>query len=205
YEANAAGERFELSLDGDLSGLDESHLVFDERVVLAGGDGNDTLSGGSAAEELLGGAGNDSLSGGAGNDILDGGAGRDTLSGGSGSDIFRFGDALDSFRNYNSGANVTDSIADFTHGADLIDLSALGYTGLGDGYNGTLAIVLNDAGTKTYLKDRGGDAEGNRFEISLEGNHADQLDASDFIFATAAAATGIEVVGSTPAEEQPVV
>ncbi|WP_394543132.1 M10 family metallopeptidase C-terminal domain-containing protein [Azorhizophilus paspali] len=205
YEANAAGERFELSMDGDLSGLDESHLVFDERVVLAGGGGNDTLSGSSAAEELLGGAGNDSLNGGAGNDILDGGAGRDTLSGGSGSDIFRFGDALDSFRNYNSGANVTDSIADFTHGTDLIDLSALGYTGLGNGYDGTLAIVLNGAGTKTYLKDLGGDAEGNRFEIALEGNHADQLDASDFIFATAAAATGIEVVGSTPAEEQPVV
>ncbi|WP_415860942.1 M10 family metallopeptidase C-terminal domain-containing protein [Azotobacter vinelandii] len=197
FETNAAGERFEIALDGDLSALGGANLILDARTVLAGGDGNDTLSGSSAAEELLGGVGNDSLDGGAGNDILDGGAGRDTLSGGSGSDIFRFGGALDSFRNYASGTNGTDSITDFTPGEDLIDLSVLGYTGLGDGYNGTLAIVLNDAGTKTYLKNRESDAEGNQFEIALEGNHADQLDASDFIFATAAATTGIEVVGGS--------
>ncbi|ACO79521.1 Secreted mannuronan C5-epimerase [Azotobacter vinelandii CA] len=202
YEANAAGERFEIALDGDLSAFTGANLILDERVVLEGSDGNDTLDGGSAAEELLGGAGNDSLDGGAGNDILDGGAGRDTLTGGSGADVFRYDDALDSFRNYGTGVTGTDTITDFTPGEDLIDLSALGYTGLGDGYNGTLAVVLNGDGTRTYLKDRESDAEGNQFEIALGGDLVDRLDAGDFIFAEAAATTAIEVVGGTPTEEQ---
>ncbi|WP_373860962.1 calcium-binding protein, partial [Azotobacter vinelandii] len=202
YEANAAGERFEIALDGDLSAFTGANLILDERVVLEGSDGNDTLDGGSAAEELLGGAGNDSLDGGAGNDILDGGAGRDTLTGGSGADVFRYDDALDSFRNYGTGVTGTDTITDFTPGEDLIDLSALGYTGLGDGYNGTLAVVLNGDGTRTYLKDRESDAEGNQFEIALDGDLVDRLDAGDFIFAEAAATTAIEVVGGTPTEEQ---
>ncbi|GAB3466185.1 M10 family metallopeptidase C-terminal domain-containing protein [Azotobacter salinestris] len=200
FESNAAGERLEIALEGNLGGLGEAHLILDGRLVLEGSDGNDTLAGSSAAEELLGKAGQDDLSGGAGNDLLDGGAGRDTLTGGSGSDIFRFSEQLDSFRNYTTGASGADTIADFTHGADLIDFSALGYTGLGSGHDGTLAIVLNDAGTKTYLKDLGADAEGNRFEIALEGNHAGQLDTGDFIFAPAAATTELQVIGSTPAE-----
>jgi len=184
FEANAEGERFEVALNGNHGTLGEANLIFDERAVLSGSESDDTIVGSSAAEELLGGAGQDNLEGGAGNDIFDGGAGRDTLIGGSGDDVFRFSDPLDSFRNYTSGVNGTDSIGDFTHGADLIDLSALGYSGLGDGYSGTLAVVLNDAGTKTYLKDLDGDAEGNRFEIALEGNHVDQLSADDFIFAS---------------------
>jgi Ca2+-binding RTX toxin-like protein len=201
FEANAAGERFEITLDGNLGGLSAANLILDGRVVLEGSDGNDTLTGSSAAEELLGGAGQDSLDGAGGNDILDGGAGRDTLTGGSGDDLFRFGSRLDSFRNYDSGVSEIDSITDFSHGDDLIDLSALGYSGLGDGYNGTLAVVLNDEGTKTYLKDREADAEGNRFEIALEGNHAGQLAADDFIFA---AATELELIGTTTTQPEPI-
>ncbi len=58
------------------------------RVVMDGGDGNDTLDG-SAADvklEIYGGAGNDVLIGGSKNDVLSGGDGNDTLTGGRGLD-----------------------------------------------------------------------------------------------------------------------
>ncbi|WP_420800942.1 putative Ig domain-containing protein [Pseudomonas cavernicola] len=151
--------------------------------VLTGTSGNDTLVGTPGDEVLLGGAGNDSLSAGAGNDHLEGGAGRDTLTGGAGIDVFRFTDQLDSYRNYASGGlNLGDSISDFEIGVDKIDLSGLGYTGFGNGRDGTLSLVLNDAGTKTYVKDYETDANGNRFEFALDGNFLGTLSESDFIF-----------------------
>jgi Ca2+-binding RTX toxin-like protein len=67
-----------------------------KRVVLDGGDGDDTLDG-SAADvrlELFGGAGNDTLLGGSRNDVLAGGDGNDTLTGGKGLDTLS-GDAGD--------------------------------------------------------------------------------------------------------------
>lgn len=69
-----------------------------KRVVLDGGDGNDTLDGsaadvrlevygGAGNDTLLGGSKNDVLSGGDGNDVLTGGKGLDTLDGGAGNDV----------------------------------------------------------------------------------------------------------------------
>ena len=91
----------------------------DSGDVLNGGLGNDVLRGGDGADLLLGDAGTDLLEGGTGADTLDGGAGIDTLTGGLGSDVFRFSLLADS-------TNVaSDRIYDFTHGEDLIDLSAI--------------------------------------------------------------------------------
>jgi hypothetical protein len=43
------------------------------------------------------------------------------------------------YRNYNTGgANLGDLITDFDITADKIDLSAMGFTGLGDGKNNTV-------------------------------------------------------------------
>nr|BFE97441.1 hypothetical protein GCM10020185_79770 [Pseudomonas brassicacearum subsp. brassicacearum] len=100
--------------------------------MITGTSGSDSLLGSDAADTLLGLAGNDSLSGGAGDDKLDGGAGMDTLTGGAGADTFVFSNRLDSYRNYNTGgANLGDLITDFDISADKIDLSAMGFTGLG--------------------------------------------------------------------------
>jgi Ca2+-binding RTX toxin-like protein len=55
------------------------------------------------------------LDGGAGNDVLHGGAGNDLLIGGAGADRFAF-----------SGSNGIDTIADFQHGLDTIDISGYG-------------------------------------------------------------------------------
>ncbi|GAB3386577.1 M10 family metallopeptidase C-terminal domain-containing protein [Azotobacter armeniacus] len=193
FDTDADGRRFEIALKGDFSSLTEKQLILNERQTLSGSSGNDQLSGDSAAEELLGGAGRDLLEGHAGNDLLDGGAGRDTLTGGSGADTFRFADRQDSFHNYDTGTSWVDNIVDFSPGYDLIDLSALGYSGLGNGYDGTLAVLLNAEGTKTYLKDREGDADGNHFEIILDGNYVNSLSEANIAFD----ASQLELLGIT--------
>lgn len=90
---------------------------------------------------------------------------------------------LDSYRDYDTGGiTATDTIYDFTAGVDKIDVSGLGFLGLGDGSNHTLYMTLNAAGDKTYIKSADADADGNRFEIALNGNYVNTLTASDFVF-----------------------
>ncbi|WKN21811.1 M10 family metallopeptidase C-terminal domain-containing protein [Azotobacter vinelandii] len=196
FEADAEGRRFELALDGDLAGrLDSGNLLF-AAAPLEGSAADDDLIGSAAAEILTGADGDDYLHGGAGDDILDGGAGRDTLAGGSGADLFRFSAREDSHRT--SGESFADRILDFEAGTDRIDLSALGFGGLGDGRDGTLAVQVNDTGTLTYLKSFETDAEGRRFEIALEGDYGGQLSADAILFA---APNQLEVIGSVPPEQ----
>jgi Ca2+-binding RTX toxin-like protein len=175
-----------------LSGVHST--VSDSSVKLTqGGDGNDVLVGGEADEQLLGNAGDDRLDGGAGDDVLDGGAGRDRLSGGEGADTFVFSNRQDSYRT--SSSSLADLVLDFDAGEDLIDLSALGFTGLGNGYDGTLAVQVNSAGTRTYLKSFEANTAGERFEIALEGSHAGLSEAS-FVFD--GSATELALVGASP-------
>ena len=68
-------------------------------------------------------------------------------------------------------------------------MSRPGILGLGDGSNGTLYMTLNTAGDKTYIKSAEADADGNRFEIALNGNYLNTLTASDFVFASAPSKT----------------
>ncbi|MFL9691236.1 DUF5801 repeats-in-toxin domain-containing protein, partial [Aeromonas veronii] len=85
---------------------------------LVGSMFGDTLTGDGSANILSGLAGNDTLIGGGGDDLLIGGMGNDTLTGSSGKDTFKWqvGDA-----------GGTDTIMDFTTGAngDVLDLSEL--------------------------------------------------------------------------------
>lgn len=85
-----------------------------------GGTGDDKITGNSVANKLIGNAGKDVVKGGAGADILTGGLDRDTLTGGTGADIFNF----DSTKEVSSGSSA-DTITDFTHGTDYIDLSGI--------------------------------------------------------------------------------
>ncbi|WP_223488583.1 M10 family metallopeptidase C-terminal domain-containing protein [Pseudomonas sp. A-RE-19] len=201
YDADASGNRFELILSGNLtSTLTASNFIFNR--VITGTSGSDSLLGSDSADTLLGLAGNDNLSGGAGDDKLDGGAGMDTLTGGSGADIFVFSNRLDSYRNYNTGgANLGDLITDFDITADKIDLSAIGFTGLGDGKNNTVYVVLNSTGTKTYIKSLTADANGNRFEVALDGNYLDKLTSANFVFATSSPTNQAPVL-ATPLLDQ---
>ncbi|PZV40419.1 hypothetical protein B5V02_00815 [Mesorhizobium kowhaii] len=83
---------------------------------LDGGAGNDVLKGGAGADRLVGGDGHDRLDGGAGNDVLEGGAGADVLMGGYGADKFQFQSTGD------TAPESPDTINDFVHGLDRIDL-----------------------------------------------------------------------------------
>ncbi|MHC8372069.1 M10 family metallopeptidase C-terminal domain-containing protein [Pseudomonas sp. MDT1-85] len=201
YDADASGNRFELILSGNLtSALTANNFIFNR--VITGTSGSDSLLGSDSADTLLGLAGNDSLSGGAGDDKLDGGAGMDTLTGGAGADTFVFSNRLDSYRNYNTGgANLGDLITDFDITADKIDLSAMGFTSLGDGKNNTVYVVLNSAGTKTYIKSLTADANGNRFEVALDGNYLGKLTSANFVFATSSPTNQTPVL-ATPLTDQ---
>jgi VCBS repeat-containing protein len=96
--------------------------------ILYGAGGNDTLNGNVGVDTVYGQAGNDTvigdngedtLYGGSGDDLLIGGGGGDELWGGSGNDTFKFTDLVD------SSSNPLDTIHDFHHGFDRIDVSAI--------------------------------------------------------------------------------
>ena len=96
--------------------------------TLTGGSGADTLIGGSGNETIKGLDGNDVLRGEGGNDLLYGGNGIDRLTGGLGADSLQGDDGADTFVFNNSNEStrsVYDTIVDFAHGIDKIDVSAI--------------------------------------------------------------------------------
>ncbi|ROM66089.1 type I secretion target [Pseudomonas brassicacearum] len=197
FDANANGQRFEVVLNGDLSHtLTQANVLFDQSK-LEGSDEVDLLKGGARAEVIEGLAGDDRLYGGLGNDALVGGEGRDLLIGGSGNDVFRFNELSDSYRTATE--NHTDRILDYSRLEDRIDVSALGFTGFGNGYNGTLKVMTNDTYTLTYLKSFEPDDSGHRFEVSLVGNHSGWTDL-DVVFAEADQ-EDITLIGVAPSSE----
>lgn len=115
-------------------------------------------------------------------DILDGGAGRDKLVGAGGADAFLFSARADSHRT--AAASFADLVQDFDPTQDHIDLSALGFAGFGDGRNGTLLVQTSGDATRTYLKSYEADAEGRRFEVVLDGDHAGAILAGGVVWLT---------------------
>ena len=124
-------------------------------------DGDDALAGGEDDDDLFGGAGDDVLVGGNGDDWLVGCEGDDTLTGGAGADVFAFGP--------HHGA---DTITDFMHGEDLIDLTEIsGVARFGD-------VRLRAVGGATVLDlTRHG-----RGVIRLESTAVSDFGAGDFEF-----------------------
>jgi autotransporter-associated beta strand protein len=80
-----------------INGQDQGAYAVTGNVVIAGGDGNDTLFIGRLRNPVLfnGGAGDDTLGGGSRNDVLVGGAGNDTLIAGGGRNLIIGGDGAD--------------------------------------------------------------------------------------------------------------
>jgi Ca2+-binding RTX toxin-like protein len=169
YDVDANGNSFELELYGDYVLTNASF-----QRLIAGSEAGDSVVGtAQGAETLMGYAGRDTLSGLAGDDRLAGGLGGDTLTGGSGADDFVFSSVSDSIRTSSGTAHTAgrDLVTDFNAAeGDIVDLSTLGFSGLGNGFNGTLKVVVNGAGTQTALKSLETDADGNQFEILFSGN-----------------------------------
>lgn len=111
-------------------------------TAMSGGTGNagaNGLTGNGAANLLIGLGANDTLSGGAGDDTLVGGAGADGLTGGLGADVFRF-DVLET-------AAMKDTIKDFVHGTDRLELDRAAFSALGLLPPGALAATAFTLGT----------------------------------------------------------
>jgi len=114
------------------------------RIVVVGGNGNDTISLDNIAPPagqalppatLFGGNGNDMLTGGGGNDMLFGGNGDDTVIGGKGSDTAFLGNGNDTFI-WNPGDG--NDIVDGGRGFDTLDFR---------GKNGGETITISGNGS----------------------------------------------------------
>lgn len=198
-QAGFGVERLILSAPGvaDLSGADLSGLI-DEIRGSSGADqidltnvangqtvngmaGADRLTGSEGGDTLNGGDANDTLLGRGGSDVLTGGAAADSLTGGTGADIFRYNHVTD------SAGRANDTIRDFTHGQDVIDLGAIDANSEVQG-NQTFAFIGNAAfgniagelryAAGTILGDVDGDGSAD-FSITLTGNPT--ITASDLI------------------------
>ncbi|MBT2340848.1 MULTISPECIES: calcium-binding protein [Pseudomonas] len=204
YDVDAAGHRFELAFDGNLVGqLNSTNLVFTAPTV-EGTSARDTITGSALSEIIYGLDGNDRINGGAGADVIIGGRGADRLNGGDrtdlslwtdhhqNDDVFRYTSTEDSYRT--DSQSFADLIEGFTVD-DRIDVSALGYTGFGDGTDTTLKMAYNKELDRTYLTNMEADAQGHWFQIAIAGDWRESLDEEDMIFAPDA---GIGLVGVAP-------
>ena len=157
--------------------------VTDADDVKNGSTGGDTIKGTSGSDILDGKGGNDVISGGAGNDRLNGGSGVDVLTGGADRDTFVFA----SVNHSGLGNDRRDTITDFVHAQDKLDISAIDanshrsgnqdfvWSGKGgfDGKAGELVFrTFDEKGTKNDRTVVYGDTDHDRhadFQIELTG------------------------------------
>lgn len=138
----------------------------------SGGAGNDKLSGGAGSDIIRGDAGTDTLNGNGGNDRLAGGSGTDKLTGGTGRDVFIYADG-----------DGADTIVDFLHGTDRIDLTGVAALTRFD----QLALSQPNANGKITI---------GTGSLTLTGVQVATLTAADFIFRELPHAAGNRLVVS---------
>ena len=124
YQDQLSTTNFVLRHDGTTGNDTLDYSFSTKQYALNGLDGDDTLYSGKRAN------------------VLDGGAGADYLIGNVdsvGTETYLYHQLSDSFVNDASGVNSVDLISNFNlFDGDVLDVSALGFIGLGDGHNGTL-------------------------------------------------------------------
>lgn len=195
-DANAAGDRFSLTTQGIpfigfLGGSSNDAFVFAPSVPDPDNPIDVTYDR-LVGQRLTGDDGFDNIVGEAGNDVLIGNGSADSLSGGSGADIFAYNSVSDSYR------GAADIITDLLVSVDRIDVSALGFTGLGDGNDHTLKVSYNATNDRTVLTSNEADSEGHRFQVQLAGDYQQTLSADNFIFAPES--TELHLLGAAQAE-----
>jgi Ca2+-binding RTX toxin-like protein len=152
-------------------------------VKITGTAASDTIRANDLGNNISAKGGNDFVKGGAGNDVIDGGAGLDSLFGGGGHDTFVFRSANDA---------KGDSILDFVHGSDRIDLSRIDAVAGGatnevfsfigtQGFTkaGQLHIAQDTAKGVTYVEGNLDARPGAEFRIEVKGLHT--FASGDFI------------------------
>ena len=147
--------------------------------AIYGTQGANSLSGGNGNDLVSGLDGDDIVSGGNGDDHLYGGTGADTLSGGAGSDTFFFTSVNESMV---VNGKPQDTITDFEHGFDHINLSAMNIS-LGD----LLVMDNQNVGGVNYSyvgvdANHNGQFDEGEFAIAVKMAAGTTLHANDFIF-----------------------
>jgi len=148
--------------------------------------GVNAVRGSGFSDSIFGDAASNTLDGQGGNDIIQGRGGADTLIGGGGSDHFVFAFVSDST------VAVHDTISDFVHATDFIDVTAIsgitdvqGLIGAGTQV-AAHSIAWTQNGTNTFiLANNSGTAQSQAsadMEIVLTGVTANTLISSDFLF-----------------------
>ncbi|WP_190427509.1 hypothetical protein [Pseudomonas typographi] len=186
-DKDADGKLFEVRLAGDYQGkLSTSNFVLRDD----GTAGNDSLdySFSTKQYQLKGLDGDDTLHGGKTYNVLDGGAGADHLISNGNTETFLYHQLSDSFINDGSGVSSVDLISNFNlFRGGVLDVSALGFTGLGDGYGGSLSYAYDKNVGHVVVQSFETDAQGNRFKVYIDqaDRHGDiaYQDADGFIFA----------------------
>ncbi|MCF5227731.1 calcium-binding protein, partial [Pseudomonas syringae] len=145
-------------------------------LIVQGTPGNDYIRGGLANELLMGGGGNDQLVSGGGNDVMVSSAGYDGMDGGAGNDVFRFDRLGDSY--IKDGGEYTDTINYFDPAHDILDVSALGYSHLGNGYGDTLHIRSEPLRGIYILESYERDGNGKNFAVQFLANSGVITDAN---------------------------
>lgn len=125
----------------------------DDADSLYGGIGNDVLDGGIDDDLLAGGEGDDLLLGGHGLDTLDGGEGHDTLQGGQGDDLLFGGSTGDDLLEGGEGNDTLNALS----GADTLDGGA-GNDVLNASASTGAVTVLGGSGDDTVLGSAGADS-----------------------------------------------
>lgn len=104
-----------------------------------------SITAGAGDALLIGGDGADTLVGGSGTDWFVGGAGADTMTAGSHANVFIYRAMTDST------AAAPDTINNFVSGRDVIDLSALGVSGVTLQASGGTTVLSASAGGQTLV------------------------------------------------------
>ena len=162
-------------------------LTGSSNINATGNSLKNTLIGNSDNNTLDGGSGNDKMIGGLGNDTMIGGSGKDTLTGGTGSDTFVFDTTLNSSTN-------RDTITDFSHNDDTIQLSksvmsALGALGTLSVNDFKLSTQTLDSSDRIIYNQRSGtlfyDADGSgssaALQIAILDSRPKDIDYTDFV------------------------
>lgn len=149
---------------------------------------NDTITGTTKRDFIFGGDGDDILIGQGGDpdpfsnaqDRYNGGAGVDTITSHSAyvyGNTFVYTSVTDSY--FDKQGSHSDLIKNF-QSTDVLDLTALGLERVGNGHNGDLAVTYNADEDITYVRSLDKNAQGQAFEVRLEGDHAAELGTQNF-------------------------
>lgn len=176
YHGAAASGAIEKTLDGT-TGNDILAPKTADHWTIHSLAGNDTITTLGGNDHVFASSGNDLIDTGSGDDFLTGASGADRLTGGSGSDVFDFNAVTDST------PTARDTIVDFVHSVDRIDLASIdantnvtgnnAFTFIGEnvfsGVAGQLRVDHSDSTKTVVYADVNGDKVAD-FTLTLLGN-----------------------------------